>query len=76
MTEQFLKYLNSLKELITLFESMNLSTEIMAEMPLTEEQVELTNVYLEGLLSNWEDTFLIMLQKGVKWIEHNKEKDE
>ena len=43
MTEQFLKYLNSLKELITLFESMNLSTEIMAEMPLTEEQVELTN---------------------------------
>ena len=76
MTEQFLKYLNSLKELITLFESMNLSTEIMAEMPLTEEQVELTNAYLDGLLSNWEDTFLIMLQKGVKWIEHNKEKDE
>ena len=76
MTEQFLKYLNSLKELITLFESMNLSTEIMGEMPLTEEQVELTNVYLEGLLNNWEDTFLIMLQKGVKWIEHNKEKDK
>jgi len=76
MTEQFLKYLNSLKELITLFESMNLSTEIMGEMPLTEEQVELTNVYLDSLLSNWEDTFLIMLQKGVKWIEHNKEKDE
>lgn len=76
MTEQFLKYLNSLKELITLFESMNLSTEIMGEMPLTEEQVELTNVYLERLLNNWEDTFLIMLQKGVKWIEHNKEKDE
>ena len=76
MTEQFLKYLNSLKELITLFESMNLSTEIMGEMPLTEEQVELTNVYLDGLLSNWEDTFLIMLQKGVKWIENNKEEDE
>ena len=76
MTEQFLKYLNSLKELITLFESMNLSTEIMGEMPLTEEQVELTNVYLDSLLSNWEDAFLIMLQKGVKWIEHNKEKDE
>ena len=76
MTDQFLKYLNSLKELITLFESMNLSTEIMGEMPLTEEQVELTNVYLDGLLSNWEDTFLIMLQKGVKWIENNKEEDE
>lgn len=76
MTEQFLKYLNSLKELITLFESMNLSTEIMGEMPLTEEQVELTNVYLDELLKNWEDTFLIMLQKGVKWIENNKEEDE
>lgn len=76
MTEQFLEYLSNLKELINLFESLQLSTEIIGELQLSEEQVEITNAYLEGILSGWEDSFLIMLKHGVKWIEHNKEKKE
>ena len=79
MNEKFLEYLDSLKELISLFETMQLSTEIMEQLPLTEEQIELVNAYLNELLSHWEDSFLIMLKRGVKWIEHNKKgvkKDE
>ena len=78
MNEKFLEYLDSLKELISLFETMQLSTEIMEQLPLTEEQIELVNAYLNELLSHWEDSFLIMLKQGVKWIEHNKgvKKDE
>lgn len=79
MNEKFLEYLDSLKELISLFETMQLSTEIMEQLPLTEEQIELVNAYLNELLSQWEDSFLIMLKQGVKWIEHNKKgvkKDE
>lgn len=76
MTEQFLEYLSNLKKLINLFESLQLSTEIIGELQLSEEQVEITNAYLEGILSEWEDSFLIMLKHGVKWIEHNKEKKE
>ena len=76
MNEKFLEYLDSLKELISLFETMQLSAEIMEELPLTEEQIELVNAYLNELLSNWEDSFLIMLKQGVKWVEHNKEKKQ
>ena len=43
MTEQFLEYLSNLKELINLFESLQLSTEIIGELQLSEEQVEITN---------------------------------
>ncbi len=73
MTEKFLEYLDNLKDMINLFESMELSTEIMEELPLSEEQVEVANAYFQGLQSNWEDTFLALLEYGVKWIKHNKE---
>ena len=79
MNDKFLEYLDSLKELINLYKAMQLSTEIMEQLPLTEEQIELVNAYLNELLSHWEDSFLIMLKRGVKWIEHNKKgvkKDE
>ena len=76
MNEKFLEYLDGLKELISLFETMQLSAEIMEQLPLTEEQIELVNAYLNELLSNWEDSFLIMLKQGVKWVEHNKEKKQ
>ena len=68
----FLEYLDNLKDMINLFESLNLSTEIMGEMPLTEEQVELTNVYLEKLQEEWSDGFLQLLKLGVKWLKKNK----
>lgn len=68
----FLEYLDNLKDMINLFESLNLSTEIMGEMPLTEEQVELTNVYLEKLQEEWSDGFLHLLKLGVKWLKKNK----
>lgn len=73
MTEKFLEYLDGLKELITIFESMELSTEIMGEVELSEEQVEAVNAYLEVMQNAWEDSFLIMLENGIKWIKHNKE---
>lgn len=76
MNDKFLEYLDSLKELINLYEAMQLSTEIMAQLPLTEEQIELVNAYLNEVLSHWGDSFLIMLKQGVKWIEHNKEKEQ
>ena len=69
---EFLEYLDNLKDMINLFESLNLSTEIMGEMPLTEEQVELTNVYLEKLQEEWSDGFLHLLKLGVKWLKKNK----
>lgn len=72
MNEKFLEYLDNLKDMINLFESLNLSTEIMGEMPLTEEQVELTNVYLEKLQEEWSDGFLHLLKLGVKWLKKNK----
>ena len=68
----FLEYLDNLKDMINLFESLNLSTEIMGEIPLTEEQVELTNVYLEKLQEEWSDGFLHLLKLGVKWLKKNK----
>lgn len=72
MNEKFLEYLDNLKDMINLFESLDLSTEIMGEMPLTEEQVELTNVYLEKLQEDWSDGFLHLLKLGVKWLKKNK----
>ena len=76
MGEKFLEYLDGLKELITIFESMEFSTEIMGEVGLSEEQVEAVNAYLEVIQNAWEDSFLIMLEKGIKWIKHNKELKE
>ena len=73
MTEKFLEYLDNLKDMINLFESMNLSTEIMSELPLSEEQVEVANAYLEDIQSKREDAFLLLLEHGVKWIKHNKD---
>ena len=73
MTEKFLEYLDGLKELITIFESMEFSTEIMGEVGLSEEQEEVVNAYLKVMQNTWEDSFLIMLEKGIKWIKHNKE---
>ena len=76
MSEKFLEYLDGLKDLITIFESMELSTEIMGEVGLSEEQAEAVNAYLEVIQNAWEDSFLIMLEKGIKWIKHNKELKE
>lgn len=45
----------------------------MGEVELSEEQVEAVNAYLEVMQNAWEDSFLIMLEKGIKWIKHNKE---
>lgn len=73
MTEKFLEYLDGLKELITIFESMELSTKIMGEVELSEEQVEAVNAYLKVMQNAWEDSFLTMLEHGIKWIKHNKE---
>ena len=33
-------------------------------------------IYLEVIQNAWEDSFLIMLEKGIKWIKHNKELKE
>ena len=74
--EKFLEYLDNLHDLIKFYESMQLSSEIMGNMPLTEEQVKLTNVFLEKLQKEWEDSFLTLLELGVESIKKNREKRE
>ena len=70
---KFLEYLDNLNDMIKLFNSLTLSTEIMAEMPLTEEQTEVMNIYLEKMQEEWSETFMELLKVGVKWLEKNKE---
>ena len=72
MTEKFLEYLDNLKDLINLFERIVLSTELIKDLPLTEEQVYAINAYLSKIQGEWENTFLELLEYGVKWIKHDK----
>ena len=76
MSEQFIEYLDNLRDMCNLFENMTVATEIMSEIPLTEEQVAVANAYFEKFQSEWETGFLKLLEVGVTWIKKNKEKGD
>ena len=58
----FIEQLEKLTEMCDLFKSLTLSSEIMSEMPLTDEQVEVANTYLKEAQEHWEDSFIEILE--------------
>ena len=58
----FIERLEKLTEMCDLFKSLTLSSEIMSEMPLTDEQVEVANCYLKDAQEHWEDSFMEILE--------------
>lgn len=72
MTEKFIEYLDNVEEMIALFKGTVLSTEIMGDLPLTEEQILVANAYLEKIQDEWSDGFIKLLEFGVKWLKKNK----
>lgn len=70
---KFVEYLEQLEKLITLYKGVVTSSEIMGELPLTEEQIEVANIYLEKLQKDWSEQFVEYLKFGVDWIEKNEE---
>ena len=69
---KWLEYLDLLKDNINSFEIIVGATELMGEMPLSEEQIEAMNAILNGVQESWQENFLELLKLGVKWIEHQK----
>ena len=65
---KFIEYLDALNEQIVTFKSVVTATEIMGELPLTDEQIEASNVFLNELQKEWQKQFLEFLEFGVKWI--------
>lgn len=73
---QFIEYLDKLNEMGHMFKGINTATEIMGELPLTEEQIEVANVLLEKIQDEWSEGFIQMLEFGVKWLKNQKELSE
>jgi len=65
---KFIEYLDALNEQITTFKSVVGATEIMDELPLTDEQIEASNVFLNELQTEWQKQFLEFLEFGIEWI--------
>ena len=60
----------------SMFKSIVSATEIMGELPLTDEQIESSNVLLEQLQKEWSDGFINLLEFGVKWLKKQNEVTE
>lgn len=69
----FMEQLEKLTEMCDLFKSLTLSSEIMSEMPLTDEQVEVANSYLKEVQEHWEDSFIEMLEFLLTHLKKRKE---
>ncbi len=72
----FIEYLDKLEEMIGLFKGVTTSSEIMGELPLTEEQILLANAYLEKIQTEWSKSFVSLLKFGVDWLEKNEELED
>lgn len=68
---KFLELLDAIQDNCKLFESLVLTTEIMGELPLAEEQIELANVYLENAQKEWINNFIPLLEICIKWLKQN-----
>ena len=66
--ESFIKYLDSINELIDLYKNLEFSSELMSELGLTEEQVDLANAFLKSLQEEWEKQFIRLLEFGINNI--------
>ena len=64
---------NELNEMIEIFKSITTATEIMSELPLTEEQITASNIMLEKIQEDWSDNFIQLLEYGTKWLNNQKE---
>ena len=74
--EKFIKYLDTLNECIEIYKSLSLATEIMGELPLTEEQIEAINILLESMQSDWKNQFVELLEYGVNQLKDVKGDDD
>ena len=70
--ERFIKYLDTLNECVELYKSLSLATEILGELPLSEEQVEAINIVLESFQSEWKKQFVELLEFGVDKLKEEK----
>ena len=68
---RFMEYLDNLEEMIDLFRGLELSTDIISELPLTEEQITLGNYHFKKLQDKWCNNFVKLLEHGIEWIEYN-----
>ena len=73
---KFIEYLDHVNEMIELFKGISTASEILSSLPLTEEQVELSNMFLEKIQKEWSDGFIPLLEFGVKWLKKNDELEE
>lgn len=69
---KFIEYLELLNEHTTLFKSLVTATEIMGELPLSEEQMEVANILLEKLQDDWTEQFNTLLEIGSKYVKAQK----
>jgi len=70
--EKFINYLDTLNECVELYKSLSLATEILGELPLSEEQVEAINIVLGSLQSEWKKQFIELLEFGVDKLKEEK----
>ena len=73
--ETFIKYLDTLNECIEIYKSLSLASEILGELPLTEEQIEAINILLELFQSDWKNQFVELLEFGVNKLKDVKGDD-
>ena len=69
----FIKYLDNLGEMSSLFKSLTTVTEIMGEIPLSDEQIEMSNVLLNKIQKDWQKEFLTLLEVGVEWLKNQED---
>ena len=74
--EEFLDYLDELEEMINIFKTVSLCTDIMSELNLSEEQIDETNVLLDRIQREWSENFLKVLKFGMEWVEFNISDEE
>lgn len=72
----FIEYLDILGEMSSSFKSLNIATEIMGEIPLSEEQIEMSNVLLNKIQKDWQKEFLKLLEVGVEWLKNQEDDSE
>ena len=70
---KFLEYLDNLSEMITVFKGLAAACEVTGDLPLSDDQIEAMNVYFDKMQEDWTDTFIMLLELGVKWLKNNKE---
>lgn len=65
---KFVEYLDTLEENIVLFKGVVTASEIMGDVAISEEQIEVSNVYLEEIQKEWSKQFVKLLEIGVEWL--------